>query len=388
MKHYSNRFTVVIAVAALTLFVIGCKEKSNYTISGKISNADGKMIYMEELKINGSLPVDSVKIDKEGNFKFQGSTSIPKFLLLKLSEKNFITLLVDSAEHISVSGDAANFSRDYAVNGSEGSGLVQELTLHLQQTNHKLDSLVSLQTLYKERPGYTRQIKQWQEQSVEIKQQQVNYSMKFVEEHPFSMASVLALYQKFDEQNYVIQDLQSLKVAASALQSIYPKSEHVKALYDNTLDLIRKERKIEVNRLIDKEGQNSPEIILPDVNGKEVALSSFRGKYVLLQFWSARDKGSRILNPVLVANYKNYRRKGFEIYQVSIDKDRSEWLEAIKQDRLIWTNVGDMKGSRDALINYNVQQLPYNYLLDPEGNIMAKDLRGPALTQRLSKIFD
>lgn len=202
------------------------------------------------------------------------------------------------------------------------------------------------------------------------------------------MANVLALYQKFDDDTYVIQDLQSLKLAASALNSFYPESEHVKALYGNTLKLMAEERAAKMKQMIQEQGVNSPDIVLPNADGKEVALSSLRGKYVLLQFWSAMDRGSRIINPVLVELYKKYKSKGFEIYQVSVDDNRYEWLDAIDKDKLAWINVGDMKGSNQAVSNYNVTNIPLNYLLDKDGVIIARDLKGPNLDRLLGEILN
>jgi len=199
------------------------------------------------------------------------------------------------------------------------------------------------------------------------------------------MANVLALYQKFDDNTYVIQDLQSLKVAASALNSFYPKSEHVKALYANTVKLMEDQRREKLQKFIEENAQTSPDIILPDPDGKEIALSSLRGKYVLLQFWAGAVPDSRIMNPVLRELYKKYHSRGFEIYQVSADTNRYEWVDAIDKDHLTWINVGDMKGSRSAILTYNVQELPSNYFMDKEGNILAKNLTGPEIIKILEK---
>jgi hypothetical protein len=93
------------------------------------------------------------------------------------------------------------------------------------------------------------------------------------------------------------------------------------------------------------------------------------------------------MNPVLVEAYRNYKNKGFEIYQVSLDKNRIEWVDAIDKDELDWINVGDMEGSVLATRYYNIQAIPYNYLLDSEGRILAQDLKGPALDRALSTIL-
>ena len=134
-------------------------------------------------------------------------------------------------------------------------------------------------------------------------------------------------------------------------------------------------------------GVNSPNIILPDADGKAKELWSLHGKYVLLHFWSAKDAASRIVNPVLSELYNKYKKYGFEIFMISIDTDRAAWMQAIEEDNLNCINVGDMKGCYQAVTSYNIQTLPFNYLLDKEGVILSKNLKGPALNQVLSQIF-
>lgn len=379
------RFLLVVFAAAV--LINGCQKDNHFEISGKITHAEDKTIYLEELLVSSTKVVDSVKINKNGEFKFVGQTSVPTYYLLKLTPEKFITLLIDSVEKVKVEADFVNFTYEYNVEGSIGSGQVKDLSSKLNTTRHKLDSLRSINSIYQGNPDYKALKAKWDEQYNQIIQDQVDYSTQFVMNNPFSMASVLALYQKFDPQNFVINDLQTMRVAASALNSVYPNSEHVKVLYANTVQMIKDEKNAELKKYIEENGQNSPEINLPDVNGKEIALSSLKGKVVLLQFWAAVDRNSRILNPVLVEAYKKYKNKGFEIYQVSIDDNRIEWVDAIDQDKLTWINVGDMEGSIKAVQSYNVQSVPYNYLLDKEGLVIGQNLKGPDLDRVLASIF-
>lgn len=376
-------FLILLVLAA---FISACKKPNGFVISGKITNAEEKYLYLDELKVAASVPIDSVKIKKDGSFEFKGKIDYPNFFLLRLTDQNFLTLLVDTTEKITVYGDAANFSRDYIVEGSPGSLLVQELSNRLTATKHKLDSIRSRLIVFRTREGYGAEKARWEQQLIDIKKSQIEYSTDFVQKHPFSMASVLALYQKFDDSNYVVQDLQSLKVAASALNSVFPKSEHVKALYANTMRLMADEKSSKLREFIKEHGTNSPDINLPDYNGKDILLSSLRGKTVLIQFWSAKDRASRIQNEALTELYSKYKSRGLEIYQVSVDNDRSAWIDAIEQDGLKWINVGDMKGSITALNNYNVQKIPSNYVLDKEGNIVARDIQGPELDKLIGKL--
>lgn len=375
---------VIIALAALTF---ACNKPTEFVISGKITNAENQYLYLDELRVSTSIPVDSVKMEKDGTFKFKGHIKYPNFYLLRLNENNFVTLLVDTTEKISVYGDAANFSRDYVVEGSEGSILVQELNNMLTRTKHQLDSIRTRIKVFRNREDYSIQKEKWEQQLLDVKQKQIRYSTDFVQKHPFSMASVLALYQKFDDSNYVVQDLQSLKVAASALNTVFPNSEHVKALYANTMRLMADVKNNKLKKYIAENGQNSLNIVLPDYKGREISLASLTSKVILLQFWSAVNRDSRIQNEALVELYKKYKSKGLEIYQVSVDTDKDAWINAIEQDKLTWINVGDMKGSISATNNYNIQRIPSNYILDREKQIIYKNVQGPALDQAIGKLI-
>lgn len=380
---------LLITLLFAGLIFAGCSKKENqFTVSGNISHAEDQTIYFEKLLVSSTELLDSMKLREDGSFEFQGETGTPAYYLLKLSDSKFITLLIDSLDNIVVNADAVNFERDYSVEGSLGSLLVKELTDHLNTTQHKLDSLRALHNLYRGNPDYSEMREKWNQQAEKIREEQREFSKEFVMNNPFSMASVLALYQKFNQETYVINDLQTMRVAASALNSIYPESPHVKALYQNTIQLLKEEQSAQVRKMIQEQGENSPDIVLPTPEGEEVALSSLRGKVVLLQFWSALDRNSRIFNEALVEAYNKYHNKGFEIYQVSVDDNRIEWVDAIDQDQLDWINVGDMEGSVLAARTYNIQSVPFNYLLNEEGEIIAKNLKGPALDNALSKLLN
>lgn len=380
-----NRFIFILI--AVVVILSSCEKSNHFTISGKITHAEGDTIYLEELLVSSRKPVAEAKIDKKGRFEIKGETSIPTFYLLKLSDNNFVTLLVDSLEQVVVEADAANFGREYLIEGSLGSIQVKQLNENLYKTEHKLDSLRSLYNVYKGNPDYENLRLQWDEEYRNVIQNQEKFSTNFVLNNPFSMASVFALYQKYKDQSYVIRDLQTMRTAASALNSIYPNSGYVKSLYENTLQFLREEKAAKVKKFIEEEGENSPEIILPNQDGKEIALTSLRGKVVLLQFWAAEDRGSRILNPLLVEAYKKYKGKGLEIYQVNVGTNRSEWIDAIDADKLTWINVSDLKGSVKAAQMYNIQSIPFNYLLDKEGAVVAKNLTGTTLDKALAQVL-
>jgi peroxiredoxin len=367
--------------------LFSCGKKTNFTISGQIDGGEGKMIYLNKLLTNSQIPFDSVRLDRAGKFRFKGRTSSPAFYLLKISANNFITLLIDSTENCLITGPYKGFTNNCKIKGSIGSQILEDLNSRFSNAKMQLDSLHGIMNNYKNKPLFTSKMNELQARCNGIMTDHSNYVTGFVKKNPFSLVCVYALYQKWDDNHFVINDLQTMKVAASALYSVYPGNEQVVALYQNTLEIVRQEARKKLNDVITDNAVNSPNIILPDVDGKEKELWSLHGKYVLLNFWSAKDAASRTLNPVISEIYHKYRKRGFEIFMVSVDTDRAAWMGAIEDDNLTCINVGDMKGCFQAVTNYNIQELPYNYLLDKEGRILAKNLKGPAIDQVLSQLL-
>ncbi|MDF1549082.1 MAG: TlpA disulfide reductase family protein, partial [Bacteroidales bacterium] len=164
--------------------------------------------------------------------------------------------------------------------------------------------------------------------------------------------------------------------------------ENLMKLYPDNYMVINLHNKVKNLTSLDI-GSIAPEIDLPGVDGKNIKLSSLRGKYVLVDFWAAWCGPCRRESPNMVAVYKKYNKKGFEIYSVSLDQKKDEWENAIKKDGLgAWAHVSDLKyWSSQAAKDYNVDAIPFTVLLDKEGKIIAKGLRGDKLNEKLAEIF-
>jgi peroxiredoxin len=135
-------------------------------------------------------------------------------------------------------------------------------------------------------------------------------------------------------------------------------------------------------------GSKAPEIVLPSPDGKEIALSSLRGKVVLIDFWASWCGPCRKEMPNVVRAYAKYKSKGFEIYGVSLDKEKGNWVEAIKEEGITWPQVSDLLYWQSSVISlYAIEGIPYTVLLDREGTIIAKNLRGEELDEKLAEVL-
>ncbi|MBX2962806.1 MAG: TlpA family protein disulfide reductase [Cyclobacteriaceae bacterium] len=166
-------------------------------------------------------------------------------------------------------------------------------------------------------------------------------------------------------------------VTADKLKKEWPDYTHAK----DFVEMVDKMKTLAV-------GQLAPEISLPDPDGKVVPLSSMRGKYVLVDFWAKWCGPCRKENPNIVRAYNAYKDKGFTVYGVSLDRSKEDWLQGIREDGLTWTHVSDLKfWQSEAAKTYNINAIPFSLLLDPNGVIIAKNLRGQALDDKLEEIL-
>jgi thiol-disulfide isomerase/thioredoxin len=382
----------ILFFLALIIILSGCKNRGTFSVNGVINGETKKYIYFNRVDVDTPVLIDSAKISKKGGFRLKVKASEADFYQLGFSSKDFITLLAEPGEKIKLVFGGKNLFEDYSVSGSAGSEKIQILDLALTETKRKLDSLITVYKNASGKTGFDIQGPALEAEYGKLIKEQRKKNIGFIVNNINSLASIKALYQKIDPETYVLyeqNDLQYLKIVNDSLTLHYPNSKQVQAL---SRDFEKEMNQMYAARL-ERITKDLPQIKLdPDLKniaGKRIALSSLRGKYVLLTFWSVRSKNCVEENLQLKEFYKQYNKKGFEIYQINLDESETEWKSAVKFDELPWisTREDDPLNPKNALI-FNVKNLPANYLFDKDSKIIASNLHGKSLQLKLEQLFN
>jgi len=377
---------------ALVLIFSGCNDKNKFAVNGVIRNSKEKYIYLNRLDVDTPVLIDSAKISRKGTFRLKVKSTGADFFQLGFSKKNFITLLAVPGEKIKLDFSGQNLFENYWVEGSAGSEKLRTLDLVLIETKRKLDSLTSVYKNASKEPGFDVRGPLFETEYNELVKAQRMKNIEFILANINSLASIKALYQRLNDETYVLyepRDVQYLKIVSDSLTRHYPNSKQVQAL---ARDFEKELNSLKISE-IEQMSKNLPKTVLdPDlvnIAGKRVALSSLKGKYVLLAFWSVQSKDCIEENLQFKELYKLYNKKGLEIYQINLDENETAWKAAVRYDELPWINTreDDPKNPKNAIL-FNVKIVPSNYLFDKESRIIASDLHGRALELKLEQLFN
>jgi thiol-disulfide isomerase/thioredoxin len=382
-----KRFVMILWIAAA---VAGCGKNDKVVIKGTINEVKDGVVYLDQSDVDKSTVIDSATI-KRGRFKFSTTITGPEFLQIRFDNNDFIGLLATPGEEISLALGSAPMVMNYTVSGSPGSELTRELDQHLFTTKVKLDSLTKIYTGISDEEIAVRGAG-LEKDYVDAVEAQRKYNIGFILENITSIASIKALYQRIDENTYVLyqpRDLQYLKIVSDSLSVKYPVSRHVRALKDNVTSELNQ---MYINRLASMAAEVAPaktDPVLPDTEGKMIRLSALRGKYVLVTFWATTSEDCLAELPSLKTIYSLYHGKGLEIYQVSLDPDANRWKNVVKYEEIPWISVREENPGKPAFARLmNINQIPSNLLYDPEGNIINTNLFGRNLQIRMDQIFN
>ncbi|MBK9390418.1 MAG: AhpC/TSA family protein [Bacteroidetes bacterium] len=382
----------LLFLVIVVLIYTGCKDKNSFTINGVIESENSGTVYFNRLDLETPILIDSAKISKKGTFRIKIKASEPDFYQISLTPDNFITLLAVPGEKIKLVFTNKSLYDNYSVSGSEGSEKLRILDQNLIDTKKKLDSLSNAYTRASSEPGFDVKGPELETKFNDLIRQQRRKNVEFIITNTTSLASIKAVYQRIDPETYVLfdpKDLQYLKIVSDSLKKYYPNSKHVQAL---TRDFQNELTQMNANQLARLSEQLEPVKLNPDLknpSGKRISLESLKGKHVLVTFWSVQSKDCINENVQLKEFYKQYNKKGFEIYQINLDADTNLWKTAVKYDELPWISTREDNASDPATARlFNVRELPANYLFDKEGNISGTNLHGRTLKLKLEQLFN
>jgi len=342
---------------------------NNFVIEGTIENGRGTVIMLGRIGQQAEiLATDTADVD--GNFHLEGFAREKFVAIFNFDQYKKIFLVVDTTDHIKLQVPDQNYD-NYTVNGSEESEIFRRLRDIEVRSGKELGEI---------------------RQRAELLD-------------PEDEGSLDKLRAEFEKVNtkYVQEYSDSLKDVHSPLVKLYyhlalqvPFTDSMKAeLYEEAKasglqgDLVQSFVRNYQAQMATAVGKVAPEIVLPDTSGNPIALSSLRGKVVLIDFWASWCGPCRQENPNVANLYQRYKDKGFEIYGVSLDKEGAKWKEAIHQDGIHWVHVSDLQEWRSAGARlYAVTSIPSTFLIDRDGKIIAKDLRGKALADKLQEVLN
>jgi thiol-disulfide isomerase/thioredoxin len=378
-----KQINIIIAFAIL-LAITACGNKTtnkNPNVKGTLTNAEkGTAVYLEKLTPGKIEQLDTTYTDENGEFSFNYSVKDKGFYRLKVNEQNYLNLILDSNEHVTITGNIDSLTDFYTVTGSEESKRLQDYNNFIKKNYMLRDSLNRLYQANINNPGKDTILPQLEIKFQEAVRDLTNYVINEVNQDPSSFLS-LALVEQLNPDEH----LEVYKKVDQAVGEKYPNSPYYLAFHQKVQSISQLATGTEI-----------PNIQLPDPNGNIRSLYDLKGKYVLVDFWASWCKPCRDENPNVVRLYKKYHNKGFDVYSVSLDglpnqpNAKQGWLEAIKQDGLEWPNhVSELKGWQSLVVQeFGIQGIPFAILIDPEGKIIAKNIRGAALEEKLAAIFE
>ncbi|MFM7628505.1 MAG: redoxin domain-containing protein [Algoriphagus sp.] len=369
-----NSMIGILTAATLAFFSCGENKSTSegvVQISGKIGNPpkNGFLILSQYTEASPKV-LDTLEINGSGKFSYEVEVTTPTFYELNLYGQRIVKLaLLD--EDVSVTYDI-NQPSSLQIEGSSDSKEMLKLEKLMDDYQVKVN-LLNEQYYEAMSKNDAEAIKKIQQDAIILESQQAENVKAMINSMGDSFAAMSAI-GLLNPQN----DFPFLDELITRLNENYPGTPSIQQMKLQLDEM----RALAV-------GQVAPDFELPDPNGKLIKLSDLRGKYVLIDFWAAWCKPCRIENPNVVRLYNQYKDKGFEVFGVSLDRTKEDWVKAIADDKLTWTQVSDLKYFNSAAAElYQIQAIPATYMIDPDGKIIAKDLRGPSLESKLAELFD
>ncbi|MEC8221915.1 MAG: TlpA disulfide reductase family protein [Bacteroidota bacterium] len=375
--QFHKAFNVLLLIS-FSIFLSCGENPSNGTEKIKISvKIDGSGNY-DEVRLQKVNSDYSIELVESANFvedEIEFNIFVFESTLFRLDFMGYTSLdLILDKSDVDIFVDDSNSLFEFTVNGSDDTEILKSIENKI--TNYRSEIRELNINFVEASQNRDFELVNSIQSEFDFKKNQFELSLKDYLSSAKSSLAVLVTADYLDiEENLIFWE------------TIY--NNYIKEFKDNSYFKNFENKLIKIKSI--SIGSVAPDIILNDTSGVPISLASLRGKYVLLDFWAAWCRPCREENPNIVENYNNYKSYGFDVYQVSLDRTKEDWVRGIKQDKLPWINVSDLKYYQsEAAELYNVDRIPSAFLLDPDGKIIAKhtDLRGPNLSRKLAEIFN
>lgn len=380
MKHILNIFLLLLVFSSCKLN--GSNDK--YSIQGTLKNFPAKSIYLEKLGLKEVTMIDSSKVDDKGNFSMEG-VSEDGFYRLKLDERTFWLFLLEKSEY-KVTIDLAT-AEPFKITGPPNNDEFQKALKTLNDTKASMQAAQYKYAMYQQTGASQDSIAQVGNELNKIGENFIGEMKKGITSTKSPLVALFYVtnlpFQEYPDENKLVVD---------KLKKDLPNSSYTKdfaAVYEQFTQQVKAAETQKVAAQSTAIGAQAPEIDLPTPDGKNIKLSSLKGKVVLVDFWASWCGPCRVEMPNVVNTYNKYKSKGFTVYSVSLDKEAGAWKNSIKALGMTWENhVSDLKYWQcEAAQAYGVNGIPATFLLDKEGKIVATNLRGPALEAKVAELL-